>query len=202
MKLYHAPQSRSIRPRWLLEEIAVPYELVRIDLMSGDQKRPDYLRLNPNGVVPTLVDGELVVYESGAICEYLADRFPEKRLAPPVSSPARAHYYQWNYFAMCTLEPPAVAIFLHTAVRPETERIPAVVDESRAQLVAALRVVEQALAGRPFMLGPDFTASDVMIGSTLWWAQLLGMVSGDLPNVSAYIGRVAGRGAFQRASAD
>ncbi len=62
LKLYHAPQSRSVRPRWMLEEIGVPYELLRLDLRAGDQKKPEYLKLNPNGTVPTLVDGDVVVY--------------------------------------------------------------------------------------------------------------------------------------------
>jgi len=200
--LYHSQQSRSVRPRWLLEELGVPYDVVRLDLAAGEQKKPEFLRINPNGAVPALVDDDLTLFESAAICQYLADKYPEKRLAPPVGTPARGLYYQWIHFAMSGLEPPIIAIFLHTIQRPEAERIPKVAAEARPQLQAALRVVENALAGRQFILGNEFTAADVMLGSTLGWARMMGMVSDDLPNVGAYITRCADRPAFQRASGD
>jgi glutathione S-transferase len=202
LKLYHSSQSRSVRPRWLLEELGVPYELVRLNREAGDSKRPEYLKINPNGAVPALVDGDLALFESAAICQYLADKFPEKRLAPAVGTPARGLYYQWIHYAMSGLEPPIVTIFLHTLMRPEAERIPALVPEARAQLKAALGVVEGALAGRPFILGADFSAADVMIGSTLGWARMMGIVGADLPNVTGYTERLGQRPAFQRASAD
>jgi len=92
LTLYYSPQSRAIRPRWLLEEIGVPYELKRLNLQAGEQKKPGYLKINPNGTVPALVDGDLALFESAAICQYLADKFPEKRLAPPVGTPERGRY--------------------------------------------------------------------------------------------------------------
>ncbi len=201
LTLYHSPQSRSIRPRWLLEELAVPYEVKTISLADGDQKKPDYLKLNPNGAVPTLVDGDLVLWESAAICQYLADKFPEKRLAPPVGTPERGKYYQWVHYAMCGIEPPAVTIFLHSVRLPEAERIPKLVDEARQQLAAAITVVDGALAGREWILGSQFTAADVMVGSTLAWCQMMGSMGDKSPNATAYLGRCAARPAFQRASA-
>src|SRR5580765_1002689 len=118
LTLYHSAQSRSVRPRWLLEEAGAPYALVRLSLQAGDHKKPEFLKINPNGAVPALVDGDVALFESAAICQYLADRFPEKRLAPPVGTPARGYYYQWIHFAMCTIEPPLVTIFLHTVMKP------------------------------------------------------------------------------------
>jgi glutathione S-transferase len=202
LTLYHSAQSRSVRPRWLLEELGVPYEVVRLNLQAGDHKKPEYLKLNPNGAVPTLVDGDLVLFESAAICAYLADKFPEKRLAPPVGTPARGLYDQWIQYAMWTLEPPTVAIFMHTIRRPEAERIPALVEEARPQLAAALRVVEQALAGRTFLLGDQFTTADVMVGSTIGWARMMGIIGDDLPGLAAYLTRLIERPAYQRAGAD
>lgn len=201
LTLYHSAQSRSVRPRWLLEEIGAPYDLVRLNLQTGEHKTPEYLKKNPNGTVPTLVDGDVVLFESGAICQYLADKFPEKRLAPPVGTPARGLYYQWIHYAMSGLEPPTVTLFLHTIMKPEGERIPKLVDEARPQLTAALRVVEQALAGRTFLLGNQFTAADVMVGSTIGWAQMMGIVGNDLPGVAAYVARLGERPAYQRAAA-
>jgi len=201
IKLYHSPQSRSIRPRWMLEETGVAYDVVPIDLQAGDQKKPEFLKINPNGAVPALVDGELRLFESAAICQYLADRFPEKRLAPPLGSAARAYYYQWIHFAMSTLEPPLITIFLHTVMKPESERLPQVVGPAREQLRAALGVLEQALAGRSFIVGDEFTAADVMVGSTLAWAQMIGVLDASTPVTAAYLGRLMGRPAFQRAMA-
>ena len=202
MKLYYSAQSRAARPRWMLEEIGAPYEIVRVNLQAGDQRKPEYLAINPNGTVPTLVDGDLTLYESAAICQYLADKFPDKRLAPPVGTPARGLYYQWIHYAMSQLEPPAVAIFLHTLMRPEAERIPKVAAEAREQLAKSLVVIEKALAGRDYILGRDFSTADVMIGSTVSWAQMMGLIGNDHPGIAGYLARLAARPAFQRANAD
>ena len=201
MKLYYSPQSRAVRPRWMLEEIGAPYELARVQL-GTDTKTPAYLKINPNGTVPTLVDGDLTLFESAAICQYLADRFPDKRLAPPLGTPARGLYYQWIHYAMSALEPPLVTIFLHTINKPEAERIPVLVTEARAQLQTVLGVVEQAVLGRTFILGDQLTTADVMVGSTLVWAQMMSLLSDERPATSAYLARLASRPAFQRAMSD
>ena len=202
LKLYHSNQSRSVRPRWLLEELGVPYEVVRLNIQAGEQKKPEYLKINPNGAVPALTDGDLALFESGAIVQYLADKFPEKRMAPPVGTPARGLYYQWIHYAMSGLEPPILTIFLHTVLRPEAQRVPMLVTEARPQLSAALGVVEGALAGRPFILGNDFTAADVMVGSMLGWARMMSIIGDELKNVSDYVTRLSARPAFARATAD
>jgi glutathione S-transferase len=202
MQLYYAAQSRAVRPRWMLEEIGAPYELVRLNLAAGDQKKPDYLKVNPNGAVPTLVDGDLTIWESAAICQYLADKFPQANLAPPAGTPARGLYYQWIHFAMSGLEPPAVLIFVHTIQRPEAERIAAVAADARKEIAAALAVLEKAVANRTHILGDQFTTADVMIGSTLVWAQMMGLIGDDRPAVAAYLTRLAGRPAFRKATAD
>src|SRR5262249_1612093 len=154
--------------------------------------------INPNGTVPALVDGDLRLFESAAICQYLADKFPAKRLAPTVGTPARGYYYPWIHFAMSTLEPPLLPIFLHTVMKPEAARIPQLVPPAREQLRAALGVLEQTLVGRAFLLGDDLTAADVMVASTLAWAQMLGLMDASAPATAAYLGRLMGRPAFQR----
>ena len=202
MTLYHYPQSRSFRPRWLLEELGVPYQVVRVDLPAGEHKRPEYLKINPNGAVPALVDGELVLFESAAICQYLADKVPEKRLVPALGTPARGLYYQWMHYAMASLEPPILDIFMHTVRRPESERIPAVAEEARPLFATRLDVLERALAGRSFILGEEFSAADVMLGSLLGWARAMRILGDERPNVAAYVTRLTQRPAFRRASAD
>src|SRR6266581_3251982 len=104
MKLYYVPMTRSNRPRWLLEELGAPYEIVRLDIGAKENRRAEYLALNPLGHVPTLVDGDLVLFETLAICLYLADKFYERGLAPSFESPERAAYLQWTVFATVSAE--------------------------------------------------------------------------------------------------
>ena len=101
LKLHYVPQTRAGRVRFVLEELGVPFELLRME--AKDTKSPEYLKVNPLGHVPALVDGDTTVIESAAICMYLADKFPEKKLAPPPGTPERAAYYQWIVYAMVTM---------------------------------------------------------------------------------------------------
>jgi glutathione S-transferase len=198
MKLYYCPQTRAGRPRWLLEEIGEPYELARIDLKKGEHKTPDYMKIHPHGAVPALLDGDLALFESAAICMYLADKFPQKKLVPDVGTPARGLYYQWMLYSMATLEPPVLAIFLNTIMLPEAERSAAAVEKAKTEFAAVARVLSNALAGRTFILGEQFSAADVMIGSTLGWAGMMGLL-GDQPTLQEYVKRLTERPAFQRA---
>jgi glutathione S-transferase len=200
MKLYHASQSRSVRPRWLLEEMGVPYELVTLDMQKGEHKNPDYMKIHPHGAVPALIDGDLKLFESAAICAYLADKFPDKRMAPPVGTPARGLYYQWMVYSMATLEPPVIEMFLHTVMLPEAERSPTVVEAARKRFGEVAAVLEQALGSKPFFLGEQFTAVDVMIGSSLVWGQFMGLTEGR-PVLQDYVKRLSSRPAFQKAQA-
>jgi glutathione S-transferase len=198
MKLYYSPQTRAGRPRWLLEEIGEAYEIMPMDLHKGEHKKSDYMKIHPHGAVPALVDGDLALFESAAICMYLADRFPAKKLAPEVGTPARGLYYQWMVYSMATLEPPVLDVFLHTVMLPEAERSPAVVDKARATFATVGGVLSNALTGRTFILGDRFSAADVMIGSTLAWAGFMGLLS-DHPTLQGYVKRLQERPAFQRA---
>jgi len=201
IKLYHSRQSRSVRPRWLLEEIGAPYELVTLDMQKGEHKTPAYMKVHPHGAVPALVDGDLQLFESAAICAYLADKFPEKRLAPPIGTPARGLYYQWMVYSIATLEPPVIDVFMQTAMLPEAERSPAVLAAARKKFGDVANVLEQALGTRPFLLGEHFTAVDVMIGSTLGWAQMLGVLEGK-KTLQEYVQRLSERPASQKAQGD
>jgi glutathione S-transferase len=198
MKLYYCPQTRAGRPRWLLEEIGEPHELVRIDLSKGEHKKPDYMKIHPHGAVPALIDGDLALFESAAICMHLADKYPQKRLAPEVGTPARGLYYQWMLYSMATLEPPVLAVFLNTIMLPEAERSAAAVEKGKTQFADVARVLSNALAGRTFLLGEQFSAADVMIGSTLGWAGMMGLLN-DHPTLQAYVKRLTERPAFKRA---
>ncbi|HVM96039.1 MAG TPA: glutathione S-transferase family protein [Candidatus Acidoferrales bacterium] len=201
MKLYHSPRSRSVRPRWLLEELGVPYELIRLDFSQNQQKSTDYLKVHPHGAVPALVDGELTLFESAAICMHLADKFPDRKLAPPIGTDARALYYQWMVYSIATLEPPFLQVFLHTVRLPEEQRSAGTVSEARERFASVASVLTQALKSKPFLMGEQFSAADIMIGSTLTWAQIMGLLAGQ-DALQSYVARLSERPAFQKANAD
>ena len=201
MKLYYAPKTRATRARWMLEEIGAPYELVRIDLSKGEQKKADYLKIHPHGAVPAFSDGDVTIFESAAVCAYLADKFPDKQLAPPVGSAARGPYYQWLVYSMATAEPPAVKVFLNTVMLPEAKRSAAAAEEGRAQWAEVARVLERAIDGKRFLLGDQFTAADVMIGSIAGWAGFMGLLEG-FSGLQTYVARLTSRPAYRRAIAD
>jgi glutathione S-transferase len=199
LKLYYIPKTRSSRARWMLEELGVPYELVRMTFK--DAKTPEYLRIHPLGAVPALQDGEATVIESAAIIAYLADRFPEKGFAPPPSSPQRAAYYQWIIYAMATLEPCLTAFVAHTTKRPEADRVPILAQESRAELTRALQPVAETLKNQPFLLGEKISAADVVLGSVINWAAAAQLID-DFPALQEYVERLRARPAFQASRKD
>jgi glutathione S-transferase len=196
--LYHVPLSRSLRVRWLLEELGLPHELVTRSF--ADLKRPEHLALHPLGKVPVLRDGDLVLHESGAILQHLLERYGAGRLEPKPGTPERALFWQWFHYAEATLTPPLGLIVRHTALLPEAERIPAVVDFARQTAGDVFAVVERALAGQAWLLS-EFGAADVMLGYSVKLASLLRVVGEAQPNLRAYLGRCEERLAWRRAAA-
>jgi glutathione S-transferase len=202
MKLYYVPQTRSMRARWMLEELEVPYELHRLDVSTREHRQPAYLALNPLGRVPTLADGEVVVHESLAICLYLADRHPERGLAPPPTSPERGSYYQWSVFSMVSVEKGLDLVHQHAVRLPEAERSPAAAEAGRRTFREAAAVVEQALGDRDHLVGDRFTTADLMMASVLGWGKLMGLLGEDFPRLTAYVRKHLARPAAKRARVD
>jgi glutathione S-transferase len=197
--LYHAPASRSARVRFLLEELGLPYRLETLSFTDGSLQRPAYLAKNPLGRVPTLEDDGVVLFESGAILEHLLERHGAGRLAPAPGSPERPAFLQWLHWSEATLMPPLGEIVAHSFLRPEAERVPAVVADARKRLRRCLAVVERELAGREAILPSGFSAADIMLCYGLQLAKLLGLLDEDLPQTRAYLERLAERPAFQKA---
>ncbi|MBF5041943.1 glutathione S-transferase family protein [Aggregicoccus sp. 17bor-14] len=192
MKLYAAPRTRAIRPRWLLEELEVPYALQRVEVSQPEGVSPEMRALHPLGEVPVLVDGALTLFESSAICLYLADRFPEKGLAPLPTSAQRGPYLQWLLFAEVTLEPLVLEQRLH-AMRPEAPR-PA----PPARLGEVLGALERHLEGREYVATEGFTAADLVLSSILHLAHTLRLLE-RYPRLSEYTLRCTKRPAVRRA---
>lgn len=199
MKLYHIAQSRSVRVRWLLEEMGVPYDVVLMSMTDGSLKTPEHLARHPHGAVPVLEDDGAVFFESAAICLYLADKFPEKKMAPAVGTKERGHYYQWNVYTIATIEPPVLQVFLHTVRLPEAERSVKIADEGRAAFRTVGATLSKALQGKQYLVGDQFSGADVMVASTLGWASFMGLLDGQ-PVLQEYVQRLTQRPAYQRAS--
>jgi glutathione S-transferase len=199
MKLYYVPKTRASRPRWVLEELGVPYELVRLDPSKGETRAPAHLARQPLGHVPALEDGEVRIFESAAICLYLAEKYPEKGFLPAPGSPGRALTYQWLFYAMTELEPPCGVMSAQNR-KPEAERDRAAFEEARERFRKAAAALEPVV-GKGHLLGEAFTVADAVVGATLSWGKGLGALS-ELPALDAYLARLKQRPAWKRATAD
>jgi glutathione S-transferase len=198
IKLYHAPRTRSFRILWLLEELGIPYELEAVTFVPP---QTPFSQASPFGKLPAIQDGDLTMFESGAILEYVLERYGKGRFAPPPGSPLRGPYLQWIHFAEATAFPPMGEIVRHTLFKPEAERIPAVVTDARERAGSTLEVLEDALDGKDYLLGREICGADVMMGFTVWVAKLLGVLDDRFPNIQAYLKRLEARPGFQKAAA-
>lgn len=199
LRVYHAPHSRSVRILWLLEELGVPYELETLEFKQEVLKSSEYLAVHPLGKVPALSDDGVTMFESGAIVEYVLERYGQGRLAPEPGAADRAPFLQWLHFAEATALPPLYDLAQHTVFKPKAERIPAVAEEARARAALVLGVLEDALRGKRHLLGDEFSAADIMTGYSLWLMQMFGLVTEAHTNLRAYLDRLAERPAFRRA---
>ena len=200
MKLYYVPRTRASRPRWMLEELGIPHELVRLDPGKGETRTAEHLARQPLGHVPALEDGPVRMFESAAICLYLAERFPEMGFLPPPATPGRAATYQWLFYAMTEMEPACMALSAERK-KPEAERNAAASEDARARFRKAAGALEPLLSSSEFLLGASFTVADVVMGAILAWARVLGALEG-LPATEAYLARLRERPAWKRALAD
>ncbi len=195
--LYFAPRTRSVRVRWLLEELGLPYELRRV---TFNVPTKIFAQDTPLGKLPVIEDGDVTICESGAIVEYILERYGDGRLAPAIGSPLRGEFLQWIHFAEGTAFPPLGVIVWHTFYQQDAERNSGAVATARERAGAALDFVERALAGKDHLLGAEFSAADVMMGFTLVAARLLGVLDERYPNLTRYLARLEARPAFQVAT--
>jgi glutathione S-transferase len=198
MKLFYVPRTRATRPRWALEELGVPYELVRLDSSKGETHTAPHLLRHPLGHVPVLETDEGSIFESAAIVMHLADLYPEKKLIPPPGTFERARCYQWLFFAMSEVEAATLKVAAHA--RAKTTESPEA-HEAKAAVMKVLAPLETHLGGSEYLLSSGFSVADVVLGSVVLWAHVLGAVSG-APNLSAYITRLKARPAWRASVAD
>src|SRR5215831_2133317 len=159
MKLYDFGPSRSARVRWTLQELDVACEIVKINILAGEQRRPEFLAINPAGKLPVLVDDDTVVTESVAIAVYLAEKYSEKELIPS-DIRKRAQLNRWLWFTTTELEQPLWRMRRHTAIYPEHKRLPGDVALAGAEFAAMARVAEDHMRDREFVVGNSVTVAD------------------------------------------
>ncbi len=197
-KLFYSPGSAAMAPHALLEEIGGPFELVKVDTRSGEHKKAEYLKLNPNGRVPTLVDGDQVIYETAAIMLHLVDRHPGSGLAPAVGSAERAMFYQWLVYMTNTVQE-AYIEYYHPEYYAKTEAGQAevkAVSEERLQPMFA--VLDKALEKGPFLLGATFSAADIFLMMMARWSRNMKKPAATYPNIKRCVDAVMARPATQR----
>lgn len=178
LKLYGGVRSRASIVQWYLEELDVPYEFVLLDMAVGEHRQPEFLALNPMGKVPTIVDGEFTLWESGAILLYLAEKYGKM----PESMGGKSIIAQWVLFANSTL---ATGLFVEASREKETPKL--------------LTPLNQIFEKQPYILGEEFTVADIAVGSILAYVPI--MLPIDLspyPAVLDYIKRMNERSAFQK----
>lgn len=191
MKLYGLGPTRSLRARWALQELDAEFEFVRVNILAGENLHPDFLRLNPAGKLPVLVDGDLVLTESAAIVMYLAEKYGDKGLMP-ADLKERAQAYRWSLFAVTELEQPLWRIAKHKFLYPEDKRLPEDIALAREEFAAMAAVLDRHMDGRAFIVGDNITVADCVTAYVLDWGNENGLID-SFPNLKAYLERMYAR---------
>src|SRR6185369_13969872 len=197
--LYGVPGSRAFRTIWMLEELGVPYDNVPTHFATGDTKKPDYLKLNPNGHIPTIVDGGVPYWESMSINLYLAKKY-DKGLQPK-SIEDEAHAIQWSIWAMTEVEDALIEVLMHRMFMPAEQRDPKIAEAGVATLQTPFAVLDGHLAGRKYILGDKYSVADVNVASVLSWAPLVAVGLSAYPNLGRWLTECSTRPAAKTASA-
>jgi glutathione S-transferase len=191
MKLYEFPPTRSIRVRWTLQELGVPFESVTVDMLKGEHQTPEFAKINPSRKLPVLIDGDLTLTESMAIVLYLGEKYLDKGLMPRDLA-QRAEFYKWIMFAATELEQPLWRISRNTAVYPENKRLPADVPNARDDFMQSAAVLEAHMKGREFLMGNSATIADFVTAYTLDWGNEVQLLE-SCPNLKAYLTKMYAR---------
>ena len=198
LTLHFAPNSRAVRSLWLLEELGLPYGLNRMDFHPKDLKSDAHRQRHPLGRVPVLEDGDVSLYESGAIVEYVLERHKNGGLKPAVDAPEFPAYLQWFHYCEGMVMPPINTIVVQTILLLPERRDEKALNQAQRLLTKALLPVDEALAGKDYLIG-DFSAADVMLGHACFMSDRSGCVTDEMTNLKGYIDRVAARPAFEKA---
>ena len=194
--LYLLPSSAAMAPHILLREIGAPFDLVILDKERGEHKAPEYLKLNPMGRVPTLADGDLVIFESAAICLHLVDTHPDSGLAQPVGTPERARFYQWLIYLTNTVQADMLPYFYPERYAPadDSAHVKAIMAD---RLMEHFALLDRELEGREHLLGERISAADLYLFMLARWTRHMPRKARDLPNLGPYLARIHARPSVQ-----
>lgn len=197
-KLFYSPGSAALAPHCALEEAGAAHEMVLVDTKSGAHKKPEYLKLNPNGRVPTLAHGDFAMYESAAIMMHIADCHPASGLAPAIGTPERGRYYQWVIYQTNTVQEAYMQYFhadhygspaAHADIKATAEQ----------RLQPMFAILDAALAAGPYLLGQRFSAADIFLTMMARWSRNMAKPATTYPNIKRCVDLVMARPAIQRA---
>ncbi len=191
MKLFWAPQTRSTRAIWMLEEAGIEYDMELVDIRAADrQDSEEFLAASPMGKVPAIVDGDVAMSESAAICIYIADRYSAGKLAPTIDDPARGKFLYWTLYSAAVIEPAMSEKFNN--VEPNRGR------SGWGDFDLMIQTLDNALEGRDWILGEQFTAADVMLGSSAVFMRMFDMLP-ENRHLGDYADRCLERPAYRKA---
>lgn len=200
LTLHHAPNSRSGRIVWLLKELDIPFELNAMRFHPEDLKSDAHRARHPLGRVPVLDDGDVRIWESGAIVEYILARYGDGRLKPAEDSPEFPAYLQWFHYTEGMVMPSINTIMVHTVLLPPDRRDETVLGQAQRLLGRSLQPINDALEGRDYLAG-EFSAADIMLGHACIMSGRLGQISDEMPHLAAYVERLQARPACAEAFA-
>ncbi len=198
LTLHFAPNSRAGRIVWLLEELGLEYEINKMKFHPSDLKSDEHRARHPLGRVPVLDDGDIRIWESGAIVEYVLERHKNGGLKPAVDDERYPAYLQWFHYCEGMVMPPVNTIVVQTVLLPPERRDETALGQAQRLLTRALAPVNETLEGKDYLIG-DFSAADIMLGHACFMSNRLGCVPDEMPHLKAYVERVTAREHFQTA---
>jgi glutathione S-transferase len=199
LRLYFAPLTRSIRIKWLLEELGLEHELIP---RQFDRTAPGAGQDTPSGRYPVLYDGDTMLSESGAVVQYVLEKYGNGRLQPTIGSPERAAYLYWFHFSEASAAVPINQYVGMAVYGGEANKYAEIVKRARQGADRILNSVEAAIRGRSFLVGDTLSGADIMMGFTLWSARMLKLLDGRHPETLRYLGELKARPAFAKALAE
>jgi len=198
LKLHFAPNSRAGRIVWLLEELGLAYDINKMSFHPKDLKSDEHRARHPLGRIPVLEDGDITLWESGAIIDYVIERHKNGGLKPAVDDPQFPEFLQWFHYCEGMVMPPVNTIVVHTLLLPEDRRDPVALGQAQRLLTKALAPVNDTLEGKDYLVG-EFSAADIMLGHACFMSNRLGCVPDEYAHLKAYVQRISERPHFQTA---
>lgn len=193
--LYGSPRTSAGRCLWALEEAGVPYTLKEVDMKNKEHKSAEFLKINPNGKVPALVDGDVTLFESMAINYYIADKYKKELLGETTTE--RALALQWSFWASSELQSPIIEVFIQKVFMPDDKRDNAVIENNLKKIPELLNVLNNSLNGKKYVTGNHFTIGDINAASVVSICSMIGVELSAYPNIKGWLGAISDRPAYQ-----